>query len=617
MNENGMSPIWHMPMSPEDYGLLLEGGIQQLQLNDPQELKKEAEHRRAMERDEKKSLLKLNEFSHKQSAKVKMYNIQECNGEIRMEVINGNNCIVERSTLFACGIVEMVRFKRDYTGEDLWWIVLRDGDKDMYSELYPKEHIQSISKLQKTIFAMYDCTISAVQKNMAWKWLRNQLIAMYKRAREIKLPYLAGWFESREKWLFWTRAEGMELLASEVINKYRGEMFTDLSVEEIIDELLENIEITADRTTFGILLLFRMWAYLGNLESDSPPVIGLTLIGANAVEVAKKYLRTMYSEDDGIDIVNLDADRISQIREKVKLIRNTPVIFVSCNPDNKSTQNRLADVISWMQSGYMEGVKVQGPFVFCLQEVSSSYPLDKTVVIDVSNVRIFDSFKSFSKMQSLLISIIERGGSYWVEEFRHRYMEFLEDKRKMGENSIVCALKAMIQTVSRTLNLDEERDKLLEAILYEGLDEITRQMSFEAGRLLEVFQQGVEKMVITGLISAIEVHENAEKAGNERLYFDNDYYYFHKNLLQKIAENLSFSRKAVLCIKQELSNHNLLKQYRKTTNRRNELEVDITVGNDDKKMRMSVLAIKREFWDKTGGVSLFEKGDENNYEIGV
>lgn len=610
MNENGMSPIWHMPMSPEDYELLLEGEIQQLRLNDPQELKKEAEHRREMERDVKKSLLRQNEFVYKQSAKTKTYDIRMYNGEIRMEVINGNNYIVERSILFSCKIDKMYRFKRDYTRENLWQTVLRDRDNTVCSELYPAEYISSVIKLQKTILTKYDCTIAPNQKNIAWKWLRNQLIAMYEQARVIELPYLAGWFEIRDVWHFWTKTEDTELLASEVINKYRREEFTDLTTEEIIGELLENIEITADRTTFGILLLFRMWAYLGNLESDSPPVIGLTLIGANAVEVAKKYLRTMYSEDDGIDIINLDADRISQIREKVKLIRNTPVIFVSCNPDNKSTQNRLADVISWMQSGFMEGAKVQGPFVFCLQEVSSSYPLDKTVVIDVSNVPIFDSFKSFSKTQSLLISIIERGGSYWVEEFRHRYMKFLEEGSNMGENSIVCALKAMIQTVSRILNLNEERDKLLEAILYEGLDEITRQMSFEAGRLLEVFQQGVEKMVITGLISSIEVHENAEKAGNERLYFDNEYYYFHKNLLQKIAENLRLSRKAVLCIKQELSNHNLLKQYRKTTNRRNELEVDITVGNDDKKMRMSVLAIKREFWDKTGGVALFEKGDE-------
>lgn len=617
MSENGMSPIWHMPMPPEGYELLLEGEIQRLRLNDSQELKKEAEHRREMERDEKKSLLRQNEFAYKQDAKTKTYDIRMYNGEIGMEVMNGNGYIVERSTLFSCEIDIMYRFKRNFTGERFWQIALKDRDKVVYSELYPAEYLSSVIKLQKTILMKYDCTIAPNQKNMAWKWMRKQLFTMYEQAPEMELPYLVGWFEIRNVWHFWTKTEDTYFLASEVINKYRKEEFTDLTAEEIIDELLENIEIIADRINFEILLLFRTWAYLGNLESNSPPVIGLTLIGANAVEIAKKYLRTMYSEDDGIDIVNLDADRISQIREKVKLIRNTPVIFVSCNPGNKSTQNRLADVISWMRSGYMEGTKVQGPFVFCLQEVSSSYLLDRTVVIDISDVRIFDSFKSFSKMQSLLISIIERGGSYWVEEFSHRYMEFLEDKRNMGENSIVCALKAMIQTVLRILNLDEERDKLLEAMLYEGLDEITRQISLKVGLLLEIFQHGVEKMVVTGLISAIEVHENAAKASNKRLYFDNCYYYFHKSILQKIAENLRLSRKAVLCIKQELSDRNLLKQYRKTTNRRNEMEIDITVGNDDKKMRMSVLAIKREFWDRTGGIALFEKGDEIDHEISM
>lgn len=93
----------------------------------------------------------------------------------------------------------------------------------------------------------------------------------------------------------------------------------------------------------------------------------------------------------------------------------------------------------------------------------------------------------------------------------------------------------------------------------------------------------------------------------ERLYFDDEYYYFSKSILHKIAETLGFSRKAVLYIKQELSDNNWLKQYRKTINRRSELEVDVMVSNNDKKIRISVLAVKREFWDMLGGISLFER----------
>ena len=614
MDDQGIPPNYQ-PMSMEEFSYLLGRAIQNMQLNNLQELMAITQHQREMERDEHKSWLKQNEYSSKQNAKTKIHDIQACNGEIRMEVMNGNGYIVERSILFSCGIVEMYRYKRNYTGESLWQIVLKDGDKAVYSELYPTEYIQSTSKLQKTIFAGYDCTIPAGQKNMAWKWLKNQLIAMYERAGELELPYLTGWFKSGEVQHFWTRTEDMKLLASEVISRYYVETFPDLSTEEIVDELAENVGIIAEKTDVEILLLFRAWAYLENLISDSPPVIGLTLIGPKAVEIAKKCLRTMYSEDDGIDVVNLDADRISQIREKVRLIRNTPVIFVSCNPDNKSTQNRLADVMSWMQSGYMEGTKVHGPFVFCLQEFSPSYPLDRTVVIDVRNNRIFDNFKSFAKMQSLLISIVENGGSYWGEEFKRQFQKLLEEEKSVDENSVVLALEAMTHTILRMLNVDEERTGILKEKLFGGLNEIKRQMPLKAGVLLEAFQKGVEKMVVTGIISTIGVQEDSTKSNDERLYFDNDHYYFSKDLLRKIAENLRLSRKAVLCLKQELSDNNLLKQYRKTANRRSELEVDTMVGHDEKRMRISVLAIKREFWDKTGGIALFEKGDVMDNEI--
>lgn len=139
---------------------------------------------------------------------------------------------------------------------------------------------------------------------------------------------------------------------------------------------------------------------------------------------------------------------------------------------------------------------MHGLFVFCLQEFSPSYPLDRTIVIDVRNIRIYDNFKSFSKMQSLLISIVENGGSYWGNEFENQYRKLLEEERRKEEDSIVPALEAMILTILRMLNLDKKRAEILKKEFYGGLHEIKHQMSLKAGMLLEIFRQGVEKMVL-------------------------------------------------------------------------------------------------------------------------
>lgn len=111
MYEQGNLPLYRRPMSEEEFLDLREGQIQAMQLNNPQELMEETKHRRGMERDAHKSVLKQQEWLNKQDAKTKMYEIQEGNGETRMVVLNGCGYSVEKSKLFSCQIVKIFCFK--------------------------------------------------------------------------------------------------------------------------------------------------------------------------------------------------------------------------------------------------------------------------------------------------------------------------------------------------------------------------------------------------------------------------------------------------------------------------------------------------------------------------
>ena len=92
------------------------------------------------------------------------------------------------------------------------------------------------------------------------------------------------------------------------------------------------------------------------------------------------------------------------------------------------------------------------------------------------------------------------------------------------------------------------------------------------------------------------------------VFFDDEHYYFNNVVLNTIVEAMAIERKSLLFIKQQLSEHNLLKEYRNSSAHNREYNVDVSYKDSRGKTEyISVLAIKRYFWDELGGLSLLER----------
>lgn len=96
------------------------------------------------------------------------------------------------------------------------------------------------------------------------------------------------------------------------------------------------------------------------------------------------------------------------------------------------------------------------------------------------------------------------------------------------------------------------------------------------------------------------------------VYYDDLHYYFPKTAFQEIGSRCGLDSKSLLFIKQQLISEGFVKQYRATGGRCSELEADIFVGNAGSKRKLSVFAIKKEFWDTAGGIALYERSDGLN-----
>lgn len=611
MYQNGIDPMFHTPMSDEEFWALQKGQLQNFQLNDRNELSEVTKHYRALERDAYKSQLKNSEYLFRQQFKQKSFQFLKGDCEILMEVATESGQILKKIKIFSCEFVDLIRFQYENSDTyNFFQIVLKTRNRVIYSPLYPAEILQSVVKIQKTILGAYDCTTVESEKKTVWKWLKKELLSMYEQAKLIRIPYRAGWFQNRDRWFFRTTTAETALIDSDVIKMFTRPYFENLDAEEIVNELMNHVNTFLGAKNLGILLVFRFLALLVRLETDSYPPMGLTLIGTNAVQVAKVCLCTMESGSSNCDIVNLDSDRIVKIRENLKRVQDTPMIFVASYPDNKSTQNRLTEVMSWMRSGLMEGKRIAIPFVFCVREFSPQYPLSESIVVQTDDIYISDSYDTFAKLQDLVISKIENSGEYWCEELRHQYKQLNEEFADKFSESIFYAGKAMCSTVLRMLNLEKKTEDFLQEILQEGLNEICWQDTLKPDILLEVFRQNVVEMVDNKAIYFIPTQNDYTEIKDKAIYYDENFYCFQKSVLKKIAHESIFDSKSILYIKQALAAKDLIKQYNETGNRRSELEVDIMIGNKGRKKRLSVLAIKREFWDEIGGVALYERSGD-------
>ena len=600
----GTPATYNYPMSLSDFQLAQETRIQNALLTDPEMIRESIRLRNNMARENHKSMLKQAEAMQNQQVKTVNNVIYLLDYGVELHVVNGGNCILRKTLLFSCRVGGMQRVFRAVTKARFWQVEgLANGDR-IISELYPADFLKFPNRLKGTLLGRYDCSVGSGDMAIAWKWMQHELVKFYEETQETELPYLAGWFHLGQKWTFWIRKEENLPLVSDVIEKFTMRTFPSLDAESIADELFSAEGSFDGQENMGILLIFSAVALLSRLVTDSPLQVGLTLVGTEAMKIARACLCTMDTGGSNCDIVNLDADRMDRIQANLQILQDTSLVLVSSDPDNKSTKNRLSRIKSWIESGYVEGRRVTVPFVFCIRKISPLYPLDSTVVIMTDEITIPDGFEAFSKLWAFIVSTVEEGGDYWPKEFKRQYRAFEEDWDKDENFLRVC--DTVSATVFEMLSLDKDRNARLNEAFGAGINSIENQLDARKDAIVEIFKSGVAELADAKKIVVLRICSDATPA-NSDVYYDEEFYYFPKGVMGYIQEELEFDRKAMLFIKQTLAADGFVKQYRTTGTCRSELEIDIWIGTGETRERYSVFAVKRCFWDEFGGIPLCER----------
>lgn len=453
-----------------------------------------ARHSRYIEKEMIKSQNRQDEYFNRQQQKIQTAQIFEGKNRIVLQVYNGLGNILRTELLFSCQIKSVFRFRRDRTNVCEWMVEIEDDNKKICSKLYSISELKSISKLKKTILGRYDCTVTSNDKRIAWQWVQGKLFDLYERATETVIPSLAGWFLNNRSWNFWVNCEDKSFLAGEIVNRFTIDNFADLSLEEIIDEIRAASGKITTSTNLGILLIFRLYALLSRLLTDSPPSMSTTLVGKNAVDVAKIFLRTMQCAN--FDIFNLDSDNISWIEKRVLELQDTPIIFVCSDPANRTAQSRLEKIKGWLGSGYIAGRKVTTPFIFCLKTFSPKYLFEHSILIFTDDIKVPYNFTAFAKLQNFVVSKIETGGLHWADELKKQYLN-LSNKE---EESVLTVGKAIVLVLFEILDLDNDSKISFQQIFDLAFWEIKKQLLMEQSIILEEFKNGICELFENGVL---------------------------------------------------------------------------------------------------------------------
>lgn len=603
----GKPAIYSLPMPQMDFQLAREVAYQEMELQ-PDVVREGIRHRRALEREENKSHHRQLEVLQKQMAREKTYKIFCCKNSIQLSIINGTTAVIADKILFSCGVTQLKCYRYDNEDCFYWQIILAEqgGNPEVASQLYNADLLTSPNKLRGTILSNYICVNDSRIDALAWRWMFSQLNLLYEDADIIELPFKAGWFQTENKWHFWTDS-GDYFLLSEQVKKFSADYFENLDANVTIASFLDTIlNGCTSQYIMAILLTFRVSALLGRLVENVSPPLSLTIIGKEARQVAETYLRTMHNE---VDIINLDSDRIGNIRKRVNNLQDTPVIFVSSEPNSKSTQNRIREARSWMNTGVMEGMKVTVPFVFCLTSFSKEYPLADTVVINASKYILPNGNLFFAQIQSMVISNIESSGEYWVSELRKQF------KKNRGQLALFKAVNRLLLKMFES-DLDATTNAKLKELFRSGEEEIERQFSLKGGILLETFRESVLRLVDGGSLLVVDKDKCPNSSNTMHVFYDNMCYYLIQDIFDFICQQANIDSKSVLSIKQQLLEQDFVKIYRHNGFHNRELVIDFIVRNAcGQKINLSGLAIRREFFDNVGGVTLFERSKQDEIKM--
>lgn len=604
-NNVGGSPTFEYPLPQEQVSRMFIREVQDYQLAHPEEM---IRYQKEAERDILKSKLRQEEAKTRALLKMKSKEIYCTEDNIQLVVKTGDGREMSRKVAFRFGLgsLKVKRFRREGEKEFLLALILKSKEKKML-RLYPAAFASSPLKLRAhTFLSEYEGSLTDEERRFCWAWLQKRISEAYADDIDNIIPSKAGFFQAEKGICFWADREGLKPFLNETIGSFSLDVISGLDPDDIVRELAGMAEkIGMEERQLGVLLVVRLYTLLSNLATEAPPNIGVILSGEDSAEIARGFLRVLDSGESSWDFFNLDSDRISLIRERIKRLRNTPAFFVASGSGGKAFWNRFQDVYGWLQNGLIEGTRLTVPMIFCVRELPVDWPLDNLVVVQVAKRWLHDGGEVFDKLQSYIIEAVENSGIHWGEALKRHFQE----QEKNDDWRLLSLLRAIKVVALQILDLHEEANGYLCNLLDMGLGEIAAQVSLADGYLLQKFRLGVCHEVEAGTFNVFDLTEHPEVAcvdGN--IFFDGENYLFTHKLLCSICEALGFVRKAALYIKRELSSQGYLKQYKGSGLRPKEYEIDLMLEVNDKKTKVSVLAVRKEFWDEPGEVALFERG---------
>lgn len=589
-----------------NFPLELQNRLQMLALTDQQEIREISRHSRAMERDVLRSNLKEQQQYSKQVMRQIHEEIVQKGCSYYYCCYNGSGNGLYAKEIFLAKIHGIKCYRYHGSKEITWQIVLIEGrtGKEVISPLYTENDLKVISKLKQTILSTYECSDSVKSRSFFWEWMRKQMMSMLRETEVVEIPSRPGWYADEGNYHFYTMADQDTSRFSAYMERFNMFRSDRLDQHDTLCLLMDTLERAGDLGSVGMLLIYRFSTLLGRLVGQPCFRTGMIVWGEQAEEVIRCFLCTMICD---MDTINLDSDRLEKIRKKVRVLQDTPAIFLVTTPENKSVQNRLREVTSWMQTSCIEGEQVNAPFVFCLKHFSVALLMENMLVLDADRIQMKQEGEAIERFQCLVIEKIEQSGQQWVDEIAARYDKY--NKNRMGETvSMARMIKEVLLRIFDDVCVSQESFLRLQDLLEAGEGEIEHQLSKRMGRMSEIFRNQIIELVEAGSIKIFKRENALVSDESNHIYFDGDCYYFTSEVLEIIAELANMDRRSILNVKQELYGLSMLKTYRAMGQRPEELHVDFRICNAyGQRIDLSGMAVLREFWDEIGGVALWER----------
>lgn len=614
-SNNSTNPIAMQAMDPQEYAKYYTGQLQWELLHNRNQIAAELENNRQIQRDVartnndlvlergktemRKEVVKYKEeLRQKRETKKDLF---EKEGAIWFcERDNVDNRILREVIAWNCCTVQVNKYERT-TGEKLFQLVLQSGSEKLESPLYPEEWLHAYKQLQKTVLSLFTQDgngISCNDEKLIWKWLWKKILGEYLGAEVHKLPALPGWEKTSEKYQFWAGNRSSDLLMNEVIRGYTLRYTKDCNTA-IVKELFSKKSLDNDsKDTIGTLLVLRLVALLGSLCTEEPIPTAVILYGDNALSVAKKLLGV---SDTANNIINLESDGSRAIKKKICSLKEEIAIFTFRTLADKSTRNRLHEVLSWLDSGYVEATRITVPYIFCMKSLSIDVPVENSILINADTIQHEEWEDVFTAVQSWWIDQVERGGLVAVEQLQEKF-----EQQTVKEGKRVLAIAEGV-TEQMTYLMNLEKEDAIYAVLQAGTKKIKGQLNMQQiGYMQDLFHNTVLRLAKQTILGFSEC-ENANLLLSWNVFYDEEYYYFTNEVLENICRLARLNEKAMLSIKKELTTLELTKIYKNSGSHNRELQVDVAIkSKDGSKKRIAAFAIKREFWDDSYGICLYE-----------